>query len=107
RDVEDVYRLTPLQAGIMFHSLLDPAAAAYVDQTQLRLSGVEDPQAWGQAWQRVAERTPVLRSAVVWQGVDEPVQIVYRQVKLPIAYHDWRQLSAADQQQELERICVA
>ncbi|HEX8934355.1 MAG TPA: amino acid adenylation domain-containing protein, partial [Pseudonocardiaceae bacterium] len=107
RDVEDVYRLTPLQAGIMFHSLLDPAAAAYVDQTQLWISGVSDPAALGMAWQRVVDRTPILRSAIVWEGIDEPVQIVYRQVASPIIYHDWCALSEQEQQQELERVVTA
>ncbi|MGH3754099.1 MAG: non-ribosomal peptide synthase/polyketide synthase, partial [Pseudonocardiaceae bacterium] len=91
--VEDVYPLTPLQAGMVFHSLVDTTSAAYVDQVRLRLSGVSDPQALGAAWQRVADRTPLLRSAVVWDGVDEPVQVVHRGVVLPITYHDWRTLS--------------
>ncbi|MGH3847092.1 MAG: condensation domain-containing protein, partial [Pseudonocardiaceae bacterium] len=107
RDVEDVYRLTPLQAGMVFHSLLDPGSAAYVDQTQLRLSGVSDPGALGTAWQRVLERNPTLRSAIAWEGVDEPVQIVHRQLTLPITYHDWRELPEAHQHQELARISVA
>ncbi|MBV9061151.1 MAG: amino acid adenylation domain-containing protein, partial [Pseudonocardiales bacterium] len=107
RYVEDVYRLTPLQAGLVFHSLLDPAAAAYVDQTQVRISGISDPQAWGEAWQRVVDRTPILRSAITWTGVDEPVQIVHRRAVLPIAYHDWRQLPAQQQQRELMRIGAA
>ncbi|HZS19595.1 MAG TPA: amino acid adenylation domain-containing protein, partial [Pseudonocardiaceae bacterium] len=92
RDVEDIYRLTPLQAGMVFHSLLDPSAAAYIDQSQLRISGINDLPAWGQAWQRVVDRTPILRSAIAWEGIDEPVQIVYRQRSLPITYHDWRDL---------------
>ncbi|MGH3823001.1 MAG: amino acid adenylation domain-containing protein, partial [Pseudonocardiaceae bacterium] len=106
RDVEDVYRLTPLQAGLVFHSLLDPGSAAYVDQTQLRLSGIDDPQAWGAAWQRVMERNSPLRTAIAWQGIDEPVQIVHRQLTLPITYHDWRGLSEGEQQEELARIAA-
>ncbi|HZS20149.1 MAG TPA: condensation domain-containing protein, partial [Pseudonocardiaceae bacterium] len=107
RNVEDIYRLTPLQAGLVFHSLLDPAAAAYVDQTQLWISGVSDPAALGVAWQQVVDRTPILRSAIAWTGVDEPVQIVHRQVTAPITYLDWCALSEPEQQQELAQVATA
>ncbi|WP_447002782.1 non-ribosomal peptide synthase/polyketide synthase [Saccharothrix isguenensis] len=80
-DVEDVYPLTPLQAGMVFHSLVEPGA--YVDRMRLVLDGVGDPAALRQAWQRVVDRTPVLRSSVVWEGVAEPVQVVHRHVELP------------------------
>ncbi|MBB5803972.1 amino acid adenylation domain-containing protein/non-ribosomal peptide synthase protein (TIGR01720 family) [Saccharothrix ecbatanensis] len=80
-DVEDIYPLTPLQAGMVFHSLVEPGA--YVDRMRLVLDGVGDPAALRQAWQRVVDRTPVLRSSVVWEGVAEPVQVVHRHVKLP------------------------
>ncbi|MCX2946719.1 non-ribosomal peptide synthase/polyketide synthase [Lentzea sp. NEAU-D7] len=76
-DVEDVYPLTPLQAGMLFHNLLDPAA--YVDRLELVLDGVDDPEALRAAWRRVIARTPVLRTSIVWEGVDEPVQVVHRE----------------------------
>ncbi|MGH3755824.1 MAG: amino acid adenylation domain-containing protein, partial [Pseudonocardiaceae bacterium] len=101
RTVEDVYPLTPLQAGMVFHSLVDTDSAAYVDQVRLRLSGVSDPQALGAAWQRVADRTPALRSAVVWDGVEEPLQVVHRRVAVPITYHDWRGLPEVARDREL------
>ncbi|MCA1681963.1 MAG: amino acid adenylation domain-containing protein [Actinobacteria bacterium] len=104
RAVEDIYPLTPLQAGMLFHSLVDGSSGAYFGQVCLRLSGVSNPQALGVAWQRVADRTPVLRSRVVWDGVDEPLQVVHRQVTMPITYYDWRELSpaeAAEQQRQL------
>ncbi|MGH3787787.1 MAG: amino acid adenylation domain-containing protein, partial [Pseudonocardiaceae bacterium] len=106
RHVEDVYPLTPLQAGMVFHSLLDTASAAYVAQIRLQLSGVDDTQALGAAWQRVVDRTPLLRSAVVWNGVDEPVQVVHREVMVPITHLDWRQLSAPDRDQELTQLAA-
>src|SRR6185437_15473082 len=90
-----------------FHSLLDPGSAAYVDQIQLRISGVSDPAALGMAWQRVVARNATLRSAIAWVGVEEPVQIVYRQLNLPITHHDWRQLPEPQQHEQLARISVA
>jgi amino acid adenylation domain-containing protein/non-ribosomal peptide synthase protein (TIGR01720 family) len=100
--VEDVCPLTPLQAGMVFHSLMDAASGAYFDQARLRLTGVSDPEALGAAWQRVVDRTPVLRTSVVWEGVDEPLLLVHRQVDVPTTYHDWRELSDLDR--ELSRV---
>ncbi|WP_433730545.1 non-ribosomal peptide synthase/polyketide synthase [Actinoplanes sp. CA-051413] len=95
RNVEDVYPLTPLQAGMVFHSLVDEDSGVYADRTQLRLGGVTDPAALAAAWQRVVDRTPALRTAVVWEGVDQPVQVVHREVTLPVTHHDWRALDDA------------
>ncbi|MFC0430431.1 non-ribosomal peptide synthase/polyketide synthase [Kutzneria buriramensis] len=72
--VEDVYPLTPLQSGLLFHSLVDPDL--YVDTLRIRMAGVDDIERFRQAWQRVVDRTPALRTRLVWTGVDEPVQVV-------------------------------
>jgi amino acid adenylation domain-containing protein/non-ribosomal peptide synthase protein (TIGR01720 family) len=102
RSVEDVYPLTPLQAGMVFHSLVE--TGAYVDQARLSLDGASDPGALAEAWQRVVDRTPALRSSIVWEGVDEPLQLVHRRATVPIAQHDWRHLSDVDRDRELDRL---
>ncbi|EWM19535.1 linear gramicidin synthetase LgrC [Kutzneria sp. 744] len=89
RGVADIYPLTPLQAGMIFHSLVDGSSGAYFNQVQLRLTGIDDPAAFAAAWQRVVDRTPVLRSRIVWDGLAEPVQVVQRDVTLPITVLDW------------------
>ncbi len=89
RDVEDVYPLTPAQAGMLFHGLTGDARSAYLQQVTFVLTGVPDPAALARAWQHVVDRTPVLRSRVVWDGVDEPVQVVHRHVTLPVEHRDW------------------
>ncbi|MEU0842433.1 non-ribosomal peptide synthase/polyketide synthase [Streptomyces sp. NPDC005962] len=103
RDVEDIYPLTPLQAGMLFHGLVD-TQGAYFDQIALRIGGIGDPDAFAAAWQRVTDRTPVLRSEVRWEGLEEPVQVVRRHVALPTARHDWRDLSPDGRQAALERL---
>ena len=107
RDVEDIHPLTPLQAGMLFHSLLEQGPGAYFDQARLRLAGVDDPLALGRAWQRVVDRTPVLRSSVAWQDVPEPVQVIWKApLPVPVAYHDWRKLSDVDMHVEAERLAA-
>jgi len=93
-----------MQAGMLFHSLVDTSSGAYLDQIRLRLDGVSDPRALGEAWQRVVDRTPVLRSSVVWEGVDEPLQVVHREATVPTAHYDWRDLSDSDRERELGRV---
>ncbi|MEU4445217.1 non-ribosomal peptide synthase/polyketide synthase [Actinosynnema sp. NPDC050801] len=104
RSVQDVYPLTPLQAGMLFHSLVDRDSTAYFDQLRFRLSGVADAHAFGAACQRVVDRTPVLRSSVVWEGVDEAVQVVHHRVELPVRHLDWRRLSERERADALDRV---
>src|SRR5207248_11784128 len=99
--VEDLYPLTPLQAGMLFHSLVDTEGRAYLDQFRLRLDAGTDEQALAAALQRVVDRTPILRSSVVWEEVDEPLQVVHRTVVLPVAHQDWRHLTEAEQEERL------
>ncbi|MEV8550669.1 non-ribosomal peptide synthase/polyketide synthase [Streptomyces glaucescens] len=89
RGVEDVYPLTPMQAGMLFHSLMDPQGRTYVNQVQVVLHGVTDPHALAEAWQRTADANPILRTRLVWQETAEPLQVVQRRAVVPVTHHDW------------------
>ncbi|MGH3672082.1 MAG: amino acid adenylation domain-containing protein, partial [Pseudonocardiaceae bacterium] len=104
RAIEDAYPLTPMQAGMAFHSLSQGEQAVYLEQFTLILDGVPDPAMLGAAWQQVVDRTPVLRSSVVWGGLDEPVQLVHRHVEVPITYHDWQHLGDSERDHERARV---
>ena len=67
------YPLTPLQEGMLFHSRLAPGAGVYVQQMVVTLPEAVDADALRQAWQFVAQRHAVLRTAFP----DEPGQTVY------------------------------
>ncbi|WP_053735801.1 non-ribosomal peptide synthetase [Nocardia sp. NRRL S-836] len=88
RDVEDVYPLTPMQAGMVFHSLSHGHEGLYTERISFVLDGVTDIDALARAWREVVARTPILRSRVVWEGVDRPVQVVCRDVDVPIGETD-------------------
>src|SRR5688500_11483931 len=87
--VEDVYPLTPLQHGMVFHSLLSPDEGEYVGQSRYRLDGPLDVDALARAWSVVVARHGALRTSIVWDGLDEPVQVVHRNVEVPLAELDW------------------
>jgi amino acid adenylation domain-containing protein len=102
KKIEAVYPLSPMQHGMLFHTLYEPESGVYFEQLSCTLDGSLNILAFQQAWQQVVERHPVLRTAFVWNKIEKPVQVVGRRVGLPWQQHDWRCLSAVDQQEKLE-----
>ena len=100
RNVENVYRLSPMQQGLLFHTLYEPEGGAYVIQLNYELVGLLDVAALKGAWERVIARHAALRTAIVWEGLDQPIQVVRRRVELPIVEHDWSGWSVERQQRQ-------
>ena len=91
-----------MQEGILFHTLYASEPGVYSVQWSCRLSGNLQVTAFKRAWQRVADMHTTLRTAFNWELRDEPFQIVYKHVELSWRQHDWRNMSAVEQEQELE-----
>ena len=87
---EAVYRLTPLQEGMLFHTLHSPDSDQYVEQLQWRYRGELDLHCLKKAWQSVIEASEAMRSFFTWEKVSQPMQVVVAQVELPWCYQDWR-----------------
>ena len=98
-NVEDIYPLTPTQAGILFHTLQAPRSGVYFQQYTCELVGSIDTGIFRRVWEGVIRRHPVLRTAFVWEGLDEPLQVVRQKVDIPFEIEDWQNLDA-DQKQE-------
>ncbi|HEX9935717.1 MAG TPA: amino acid adenylation domain-containing protein, partial [Longimicrobium sp.] len=95
--VDDVYPLTPLQEGMLFHGVADEAGAGvYFEDMRYALRGELDEEAMVRAWAALAERHPVLRTAFAWRGVERPLQVVLRDVTIPVERIDFRGLSTDD-----------
>ncbi len=87
QQLADLYPLSPMQAGMLFHSLLDPQGTAYVNQLRLDFDDL-DPERFKTAWRQVLGRHEVLRSGFL-QG-EAPLQWVARKVEVPLLELDWR-----------------
>ncbi|MER5733148.1 amino acid adenylation domain-containing protein, partial [Streptomyces sp. NPDC002138] len=103
KEIEDIYPLTPMQAGMLFHTLAEPGSGAYFEQMSFTIDGVRDPLLLERAWQHVSDHLEILRGAVEWERVDRPLLVVHRRTELPVVHLDWRALSAEEQTRELER----
>ena len=102
-EIEDIYGLSPLQQGLLFHTIYAPQAGEYVIQLSYRIEGEINAEALKRAWQQVVARHAVLRSSFHWEEKVEPVQVVHQQVELVLEQQDWREMDESAQQQRLER----
>ncbi|MEW5928253.1 MAG: amino acid adenylation domain-containing protein, partial [Gemmatimonadota bacterium] len=95
-NVETLYPLTPMQHGMLLRALRSAQPGEYVEQVGWTVRGAYDPDAFERAWASALERHPALRTAFFWKGMDEPVQVVRRDARVPVERHDWRHLAAAE-----------
>lgn len=100
-NIEDIYRLSPMQQGMLFHTIYASGSNVYFTQFCSTLKGQLDVQNLERAWQQTVDRHPTLRTSFMWEGLDEPVQVVSRQVKMPLTQHDWRAFSQTEQHERL------
>ncbi|MFE0019384.1 amino acid adenylation domain-containing protein [Amycolatopsis sp. NPDC059021] len=87
--LEDILPLSPMQEGMLFHTLLDPGSGVDFEQLLYRFDGPLEEAALEKAWQQVVARHSALRARLLWQGVDRPLQLIERTVRVPFTVLDW------------------
>ena len=107
RNLEAIYSLSPMQQGMVFHTLYTPESGIYFEQTTFTIQGKFEVPVFERAWQRVLDRHTILRTSFVWQGMDRMLQVVHKEVKVPLEVQDWRDIPAAKQLVRLEHLLTA
>ncbi|MFE8600248.1 amino acid adenylation domain-containing protein [Archangium violaceum] len=105
--IEDLYPLSPLQQGMLFHTLLAPSAGFYFEQMSWAFHSPIELPVFRRAWDALVEQHAILRTGFFWEGLAEPLQVVYARAALPYEEHDWRGLSRGEQQEKLAAFIAA
>ena len=104
---QDLYPVTPMQAGMLFHSVWDAASGedevpAYVNQLRVDIDGL-DVERFRSAWASALARHDVLRTGFL-QRAGAPLQWVARDVALPYTVIDARPAQPAALRARLDAI---
>jgi amino acid adenylation domain-containing protein len=101
RNIEAVYPLSPMQQGMLFHSLYAENSGFYFEQTTCLLTGDLDVDAFKKSWQSALDKFDILRTSFSWKSLDDVAQVVHGQVSLPFEMFDWSQFSKSEQTEKL------
>lgn len=99
-DLKDLYPLTPMQEGMLFHARQAPGSPAYTEQVVWRVSGAFDVVRYQAAWDALHARHDALRSVFTHEKTREPLQMILKErradftaeslLEVPVAERDTR-----------------
>ncbi|MDY8096385.1 condensation domain-containing protein, partial [Paenibacillus polymyxa] len=101
-ELENVYPMTPMQKGMLFHNLLDSGSSAYVEQSTFELKGTLDLTAFAASLDLLVKRHSALRTNFRSDLQDQPLQVVYRNKRGELYVEDIREKEKSAQEQYIE-----
>ena len=102
--IEKAYELSPMQQGMLFHAIGASGSGVDIEQIVCQLDERLNAAAMLRAWELIASRHTILRTAFAWEGITEPLQYVYDSVQIPSEISDWRAADAAEQVARWDRL---
>lgn len=106
KNVEDLLPLTPMQHLMLLHVLTAPTQRALVNQVSYEIGGPLREDAFRAAWDAAVARHPALRTAFLWEGLEQPLQVVRSHVTLPFRTIDLSSVPAAEQQNRIDELAL-
>ncbi len=101
KNIDDIYPLSPMQHLMLTHTLAATDSHVLVNQFRYRIHGELDVKRFHDAWQQLLARHEILRAGFVWEGVQQPVQVIRNKVTVPFEYEDLSVLADAERERAL------
>ena len=99
-NIQDVYPLTPMQEGMLFHALNENTASAYFEQMSYRLKGSLEIEIIKESLNELMKRHDILRTAFVHEREGRPIQVVLKDRPVDFTYEDIRHIGTLSQKEE-------
>ncbi|MCP4151050.1 MAG: hypothetical protein GY757_25120, partial [bacterium] len=89
KNISNVLALTPMQQGMLFHYLKEPAGGLYFEQLTMELSGCVEKELFEKAWNTVIQTNEMLRTVFRWEKIKNPVQVSLKQHRIKPRYYNY------------------
>jgi len=106
KNVEDIYPVSPMQEVMLLHTISKSSSNVLFNQFCYEVQGDLDTLLFRDSWQQLLDNHTSLRTAFVWQGLKQPVQVVRKELNLPFEYFDWREFSKEEQRSKFDEYCL-
>lgn len=93
KNVANLYPLTALQEGILYHALHAADSRAYFERLEFGLEGPLDAAVYRAAWQDLTDRHDILRTIFTVRNTPRPLQVVLKQWPVALEYQDLADLT--------------
>ncbi|MGW8444293.1 non-ribosomal peptide synthase/polyketide synthase [Paenibacillus sp. S33] len=91
-ELENIYSLTPMQKGILFHGLMEPQSGAYFEQATFDLQGSFQVDAFAESLNLLVDRHQIFRTNFYSGWNEQPLQVVYRHKAVRLRFEDMRSM---------------
>lgn len=102
--IMDIYPLSPMQEGMLYHYLLDYDSQNYFEQVSYRIEGDLNLKRFEEAWNYVIQNNEIFRTVFRWIGTKKPVQIVLQDMYLNISFENLSEVALTEREQKLTDI---
>ncbi|WP_307891648.1 non-ribosomal peptide synthetase [Bacillus swezeyi] len=94
-EIQDIYLLSFMQEGMLFHSLLDQESRAYFEQASFTINGPLDTERFQKSLDAIIERYDIFRTTFVHKNVAKPRQVVLKRRPIRLQFVDISHLDVA------------
>ncbi|MBR8664605.1 bacitracin non-ribosomal peptide synthetase BacC [Bacillus paralicheniformis] len=101
-EIEKIYPLANMQRGMLFHALEDKESQAYFEQMAIDMKGLIDERLFAETFNDIMERHEILRASIEYEITDEPRNVIIKDRKINLDYHDLRKQSPAEREQVIQ-----
>lgn len=107
QDIQDIYELSPLQQGMLFHVLYEPESRLYFEQIVVPFEGNVNLRAFEEAWNVVVAANTALRTSFHWEETEKPVQVVHKRVTVPVETKELQSIEGPNREAEIDELLAA
>ncbi|MCY8000847.1 non-ribosomal peptide synthetase [Bacillus haynesii] len=96
-EIQDIYPLSYMQEGMLFHNLLKKDSQAYVEQASFSMTGKVDTDIFQKSIAVLCARHDIFRTIFVSQNVSVPQQVVLKERTITVEEKDLTHLDRSSQ----------